>query len=323
MGDPMGADSDVAGSSETSGSSAPPTEKRFRWVADPVNLRGVVLVTGTGTGVGKTMVTAALATAGLRMDKRVAVVKPVQTGTQPKADFRQGEAVAEQSALQDHRLRPPLSKIANSALEGAAETALSSAQPSITAGAEPREAGDIAEVRRLLAPLPAEQLARLTTHEFVRLPDPLAPQAAALRAGRTLPSLQDHADRIVDIAATADLVLIEGAGGVLVRLDGDGPAGGTLADLALLLAPHTDLTGVVVVTSAELGTLNVTELTVEALGRRGVPVIGLVIGRWPADPGPAEQDNLRDLPTLTGVPLLAGLRDDPVLPPSLRRPDVL
>jgi dethiobiotin synthetase len=43
-------------------------------------LRGPVIVTGTDTGVGKTIVTAAIASAATSAGLRVAVVKPAQTG---------------------------------------------------------------------------------------------------------------------------------------------------------------------------------------------------------------------------------------------------
>jgi dethiobiotin synthetase len=221
-----------------------------------MTLSGIVLVTGTGTGVGKTVATAALAAQGLAAGQRVCVVKPVQ------------------------------------------------------AGVGPGEPGDIAEVLRMLAPAGAGGV-RPEVHEFVQLPEPLAPQAAARRAGVRLPPLAEHAEQIAKLALDADLVLVEGAGGVLVRLDDDG---GTLADLAELIP---GVRGAVIVTGPELGTLNVTELTVEALRNRGVPILGLVIGRWPADPGPAEEGNLRDLPELTGVPLLGLIPDSPPLPPPL------
>lgn len=45
----------------------------------------VVVITGTGTGVGKTIVTAALASHGLALGINVAVCKPVQTGV-PRDD---------------------------------------------------------------------------------------------------------------------------------------------------------------------------------------------------------------------------------------------
>ena len=43
--------------------------------------RGPMLVTGTDTGVGKTVVTAAIAVAAQAAGLRLAVVKPGQTGT--------------------------------------------------------------------------------------------------------------------------------------------------------------------------------------------------------------------------------------------------
>jgi dethiobiotin synthetase len=60
----------------------------------------------------------------------------------------------------------------------------------------------------------------------------------------------------------------------------------------------------VVMAGPELGTLNVTELTVEAARHRGVRVRGIVVGRWPEQPGEVERQNLLDLPVLAGAPLL-------------------
>jgi dethiobiotin synthetase len=48
--------------------------------------RGIVLVTGTDTGVGKTIVTAAIAAAAQASGLRVAVIKPGQTGTPSDID---------------------------------------------------------------------------------------------------------------------------------------------------------------------------------------------------------------------------------------------
>jgi dethiobiotin synthetase len=61
-----------------------------------------------------------------------------------------------------------------------------------------------------------------------------------------------------------------------------------------------------VVTAAGLGTLNHTALTLEALATRKLACAGVVVGRWPADPGLAERCNLDDLVTVAGGPL-AGL----------------
>src|SRR5690242_18177858 len=53
---------------------------------EPISLPKVVVVTGTSTGVGKTMVTAALAVMLRRRGVEVAVVKPLQTGVTADED---------------------------------------------------------------------------------------------------------------------------------------------------------------------------------------------------------------------------------------------
>jgi dethiobiotin synthetase len=200
----------------------------------------VLLVTGTGTGVGKTVVTAALAALALAEGRRVAVLKPVQTG--------------------------------------------------VAAG----EFGDLDELRRMVG-IRLGQPERLTTLELARYPDPLAPATAAARVGRPPVTPEEVAEVSADLAEEHDLVLVEGAGGLLVRLAGTG----TLADVAAELdAP------VLVVVAAGLGTLNVSALTTEVLAVRGLRCVGLVIGSWPEDPDLAEECNLADLPEVTGAPLL-------------------
>ena len=196
----------------------------------------VLFVTGTGTEVGKTVVTAALAALALDRGARCAVVKPAQTGIADGAD------------------------------------------------------GDLAEVVRLAGPV--------ETHELVRYPDPLSPAAAARRSGRPPLDPAQLADLLLRLA-DRDLVIVEGAGGLLVRFDDDGL---TLADLARTLrAP------VLVVAAPGLGTLNSTALTLEALAHRGLEPAGVVIGSWPAEPGLAERSNVRDLATLAARPLAGAL----------------
>jgi dethiobiotin synthetase len=204
----------------------------------------VILVTGTGTGVGKTVVTAALAARALAAGRRVAVVKPVQTGLQTG------------------------------------------------------EPGDLADVVRLAGPV--------ETHERARLSDPLAPDTAARRAGVDIPSVAEHAAYVTRLARRGDLsvVLVEGAGGLLVRLDREG------GDLALLgselLSAGLDATFVVVALPG-LGTLNHSALTAEALERRGLPCAGLVVGSWPQppdEPDLAMRCNIDDLPLATGLPMI-------------------
>jgi dethiobiotin synthetase len=113
-----------------------------------------------------------------------------------------------------------------------------------------------------------------------------------------LPTVGGIVDRLRALG-DRDLVLVEGAGGLLVELD-DG--GGTLADLAADLGAP-----VVVVARSGLGTLNATALTCEALRHRGLHCLGVVIGSWPAEPDIAAECNVDDLPGYTGVPLLGRL----------------
>ncbi|BCJ57669.1 dethiobiotin synthase [Micromonospora endophytica] len=206
--------------------------------------RGPVLVTGTDTEVGKTVVTAAITAAAQAAGLRVAVVKPGQTGT--------------------------------------------------TAGVP----GDVEAVTRLAAPMTGRTLASF--------PDPLAPLAAARVAGMPPLELYSAVDAVREEADKHDLVLVEGAGGLLVPM-GLRPSGEpwTVADLAVSLGAPA-----VVVARAGLGTLNHTALTLEALDRRAVPA-GVVIGAWPATPELVHWANLGDLlPNLLGaLPAGAGAMD--------------
>jgi dethiobiotin synthetase len=134
-----------------------------------------------------------------------------------------------------------------------------------------------------------QSLSGAEVHTLARYPDPLAPATAARRAGV-------RAITPTEIAAFVetlhnDRVVIEGAGGLLVPF-GDG----TIADVARLLnAP------LIVVARAGLGTLNHTALTVEAIERRNLTCLGIVIGSWPQDPDLASLCNLDDLETIAPV----------------------
>lgn len=89
-------------------------------------------------------------------------------------------------------------------------------------------------------------------------------------------------------------MLVEGAGGLLVRLTD----AYTLADVADRL---------LIVTSLRLGSLNAAELTVREAQRRGIEVLGLVGGSLPADPDLATRLNLEEMPEVTGCPLWGSL----------------
>ncbi|BAX92390.1 dethiobiotin synthase [Mycobacterium shigaense] len=144
---------------------------------------------------------------------------------------------------------------------------------------------DLAEVGRLSG---VGELVALA-----RYPEPLAPAAAAERAGMALPTRDQLLGLIVGLDRPGRLTLVEGAGGLLVEL-ADG--GVTLRDLAVELGAAA-----LVVVAAELGTLNHTALTLEALAAQCVSCAGLAIGSWPSKPGPVEDSNRSALARLSPV----------------------
>ncbi|MEW6473394.1 MAG: dethiobiotin synthase [Actinomycetota bacterium] len=195
-------------------------------------------VTGTDTGVGKTVASAALCRAEREAGRTVLYAKPVQTGVQR---------------------------------------------------AEPGDAAFVAAA------------AGVPVVECLRFPDPLAPAVAAQRVGAAI----DVDALLADLEKAGDgfdRVVVEGAGGLLVPLTDDV----TMADLADRLGA-----GLVVVTRPSLGTLNHTALTLEAARARALPVDGLVISGWPAEPGVTEETNLERLaamaPVLGLLPAYPGL----------------
>ncbi|MDP9395380.1 MAG: dethiobiotin synthase [Actinomycetota bacterium] len=153
------------------------------------------------------------------------------------------------------------------------------------------EPGDVDVVRRLAGVS--------DVHEHGRFPDPLSPAAAARAGGMAPVELRRCAEEVRDLAATRRLVLVEGAGGLLVRYDEDGT---TIADLARWTGAD-----VLVVADPWLGTLNATALTLEALAHRGLRLAGVVLGSWPEHPDLACRSNVRDLETLAARPLAGAL----------------
>ncbi|NEC19599.1 ATP-dependent dethiobiotin synthetase BioD, partial [Streptomyces parvus] len=84
------------------------------------------------------------------------------------------------------------------------------------------EPGDAAEVARLAG-------SHVTAVELARFPEPLAPATAARRAGLAPVRPFEVAEAAEKLSTEHDLVLVEGAGGLLVRFDDEGS---TLADAA-------------------------------------------------------------------------------------------
>ncbi len=143
------------------------------------------------------------------------------------------------------------------------------------------DGGDSGQLQQLLQ-LPAERL----LPEAYRFEAPVSPHWAAERQGLTI----DPSRLALPVGSEA--LVVETAGGLLVPLRRDWLQ---IEQIAVWGLP------VLLVARSGLGTLNHTLLSLEALRRRSIPVLGLVLN------GPPHLDNPRTLESLGGVPVLAEL----------------
>ncbi len=141
--------------------------------------------------------------------------------------------------------------------------------------------GDTGRVQQLLG-LPPERV----WPEAYRLTAPVSPHWAAERDGVTIDPAR------LALPAVDGPLVVETAGGLLVPLRRNWLQ---IEQIAVWGLP------VLLVARSGLGTLNHTLLSLEALSRRSIPVLGLVLN---GDPHP---DNPRTLAALGGVPVLAEL----------------
>lgn len=224
-------------------------------------------VTGTDTGVGKTVVTAALALRLKQFGFRVGVMKPIETGCTGS-----GATASDAERL--------------------------------------RTAGGAVDSVDVISPY--------------RFPAPLAPLAAARRAGEVI-----EIDRIMaafeTLAAGHTLLLVEGIGGVMVPIGEHFNVRDLIAQLGL---------PTVVVGRATLGGVNHAVLTVEALRQRRIAILGIVLNR-PATLSESSSDEpdaiearqedstVQLVRELIGVPVVGPLRHEPLLAqawePGLRK----
>ncbi len=196
-----------------------------------------LLVTGTDTGVGKTVVTALLVCAYRRQGAAAAPFKPVAAGA---------------ATVAGQRIWTDISFLA------------------AASGVPDEDAG------------------------LYRLGKPLSPHLAARADGIRI-DIKAIARKFNRLQRKYGAVLVEGAGGIMAPLS----ARKTFLDVAAEL----DLP-VLVVTTARLGTLNQTLLTISACRERGLRVAGLVINRIPTKPDEAEKSNLSELARLTKAPVI-------------------
>lgn len=197
-----------------------------------------VFVTGTGTGVGKSIVSAAIVHRLAGTGQRIAAFKPVVTGLdEPDATWPM-----------DHEL--------------------------------------------LAAATGWQDAACVTPYTFGPA---VSPHLAARKAAAPI-----QPERLIaafaDLAETADCVVCEGVGGMLVPL-AEEPAYSVL-DLMLAL----DLP-VVVAAHPDLGTISDTRLTVDRARSEGLHVSAVVLSGWPAEPTEIQLSNRETLAALLELPV--------------------
>jgi dethiobiotin synthetase len=127
-----------------------------------------------------------------------------------------------------------------------------------------------------------------------RFEEALAPMVAAERAGVAIDWCH-VTDCFESIAIKHDFVIVEGAGGLLV------PLGEGKTNIDLIRECEFP---VLLVARLGLGTINHTLLSLEALERRGIPCVGVVLNQTRETSGVAEETNPEVLRKLTRVPVL-------------------
>ncbi len=109
----------------------------------------------------------------------------------------------------------------------------------------------------------------LPIHSSYQFPDPLAPLAASKRIQQPI-DLDRIKTHYQEILGKCELVLVEGAGGVLVPLTDQS----NMRDLISFLELP-----VIVVTRSTLGAVNHTLLTIEALRKKHIPILAIVLNQ--------------------------------------------
>ena len=202
-----------------------------------------VFVTGTDTGVGKTLVSAALVRRLAQLGRRVGVMKPVETGVE--------------AGLSDH-----------------------------------------SDAARLMAAGVNDSLDLVSPYRFAA---PVAPYAAAAAQGRVI-ELSEIVRQYDALAVRYSCVVVEGAGGLLVPMGTEWDISDLISRLGL---------PVLLVGQVGLGGINHALLTLEALARRQLPVLALLLNETTPSSTPVQQEQCASTVALlkkrVSVPLLGPL----------------
>ncbi len=206
-----------------------------------------IFVTGTDTGVGKSIITAGLTSLLRKRGVNCVALKPVETGCK----LHHGELFPDDGHF----------------LWRASEESIS--------------------------------LDNVTPFRFSMPASPY--RAAALQDSRL--RISDIIEHIRAIEETYDLMIVEGAGGLFTPIEGKR----TMVDLIKELD-----TPVVLVARVKLGTINHTMLSIEALTRRNLNILSVILSKGEMDEGPEEKYTPNDIKRMNSnipifqFPFLAG-----------------
>lgn len=100
------------------------------------------------------------------------------------------------------------------------------------------------------------------------------------------------------VSAEYDYVTVEGSGGIVCPIRWDGEKKILLEDIVKALNLPA-----IIVADAGLGTINSAVLTAEYLKNRGIEAKGIILNRYSG--GTMQEDNVRMVESLTGLPVLS------------------
>jgi len=279
--------------------------------------RGVV-VTGTDTGAGKTVVACGLAAALRRSGLRVGALKPVETGWTGWTGSDAGRLAEAAGLCLPETCEPTHLKTNGWGAPQAADIQSSSNQPS-TLGRPPISGvpggnGWVHGFPETSKPTPGKPVNPPICGQMGGAPDaengdrrhlenmvlpwrfaaPLAPEEAARLEG-----VEISVDRVYQAmdrwAEFADLVVVETAGGVMVPLN---PRFNFIDLLQGLELP------VIIVAPNRLGVINHALLTIDALRRRDLGVIAVILNSVTPTPDPSAAANARLISAHGSVPVI-------------------
>jgi dethiobiotin synthetase len=125
--------------------------------------------------------------------------------------------------------------------------------------------------------------------------EPSAPYSAEKKEGKKI-EIEKIKSRYEKLKKIYDILIVEGAGGLMVPITKQGDKVYTYLDLVKELNIPT-----VIVARSTLGTINHSVLTAKCLQVENVPINGIILNKYPKNPNWAEKTNPEIIREMTGV----------------------